>query len=193
MIEAIVAIAIFLFVIGAVITVFISFLESQRNIFQDQKMLNQISYVQEHISKGLRMAKTDSDGSCMSQAGYIYQLTRHNLTEGIPQGIKFINQSDGDACQEFFLDGSVLKELKNSTDDLDALPLVSEDVKILSIRFAINGVKVADDSIQGALENESLQPRVSVILEIEDPEGGESTVMETTVSQRNLNVQEVIP
>ncbi len=156
LIELIVAMAVFLFIVGTAIGIFISIVQHQRVILSEQELLNQTSFVVERMSKALRVAKKDLTGACLG-SGYIghnYLLTRPNIFTGTYNGIKFINQSDNDACQEFYLytdaaSGSggnnigdpttVLKELKNSTDDSQAVALTSDKLMINYLRFGING------------------------------------------------------
>jgi prepilin-type N-terminal cleavage/methylation domain-containing protein len=96
MVEMIVVMALFLLVIGAAISVFISMVSDQKRALSEQQFLNQISYVQEYISKALRMAEPELGANCLlsgedSLGGYIYLLTRPDPT-GLYRGIKFINQ-----------------------------------------------------------------------------------------------------
>ncbi len=204
LIELIVVMAVFLFVIGAAISIFISIIQSQKKVLSEQQLLNQVSYVEEYISKALRMAGTeDSSGSCLGadNEGYIYLLTPYDTTSGLYRGIKFINQSNG-VCQHFFLSGDgtdvdpyILKELKNSVDDDDAIALTSANLQINSIVFSINGSSgstfVSDScttsSQCGASSKDTIQPRATILFNINIP-GESSKIIQTTVSQRNLNV-----
>jgi len=195
-----VSIVIFLLVTGAVTTIFISMVRHQRQVLHNIQLLNQISYVEEYLSKAMRMAKKDENGTCIPE-GYIYLLTRPG--PGFYRGIKFINQSAGDACLEFFLDNAVsgdtntplvLKELKNSGNISDAVPLTPENLQIESVKFGINGGdgcyggEVCPD---GVSQKDESQPRVTVLLSVRiagNPEEPVKTI-QTTVSQRNLNTQ----
>jgi len=148
-----------------------------------------------------RMAKKDTDGICIPE-GYIYFLTRPDGS-GFYRGIKFINQSAGDACQEFFLDSpvfggdgspSVLKELKNSDNVADAVPLTPEALKIEFLRFGVNGSDGCyggETCPDGATEEDGIQPRITIVLRVKDIGNLEdsATLIQTTVSQRNLNVE----
>ena len=161
LIEVIIVMAVFFFVIGAAISIFISIVQHQKKVLAEQQMLNQISYVEEYMSKALRMAKvaTASDNPCLPD-GYIYQLT---LPDDSParayNGIRFLNQSDVDQngkpiCQEFFLSPEnpmvsfnatsnpyVLKELKNNGNyAIDSVDLTPTSMQINFIKFAINGL-----------------------------------------------------
>ena len=128
LIELIVVMAVFLFVIGAAITIFISIFQQQKRILSEQEFLNQISYSEEYMSKALRAAETVTDSTCVP-AGYSYLLTHYNSGSGFYEGIRFFNQSntaDSGApdpiCQEFYWgncdpanpDSLVLCEIKNN-------------------------------------------------------------------------------
>jgi len=213
LIELIVVMAVFLFVIGAAIGIFISIIQSQKRVLSEQQFLNQISYVEEHMSKALRMAGKDTTGGCLGQAGYIYLLTRYNTSTALFRGIKFLNQSEVDSsgnpvCQEFFLAGAgtpadpyVLKELKNSNNNDNAVPLTSSNLQISNylIRFGINGSTggtLYSDSCQstvqcGASDVDLFQPRVTILLNIKIPGEKLTRTIQTSVSQRNFNVTAV--
>jgi prepilin-type N-terminal cleavage/methylation domain-containing protein len=202
LIELIVSMAVFLIVIGVSITIFISIIQNQRKVLAEQELLNQISYVEEYMSKALRMAKRDEDGSCLGsdKDGYVYLLTRPDAESGFYRGIKFINQSDNDSCQEFFLENLVsedvntplvLKELKDS----DAVPLTSEKLQINSMRFGINGGDgcYGAGCLDGAFYDETnpIQPRVTILLStnVLTTDKEPVKIIQTTVSQRNLNAK----
>ena len=136
LIELIVVMAVFLLIIGVAVGIFISVVQNQRKILSEQELINQASYAVEHMSKALRVAKKDTigdvtQGGCLGvdYAGYNYMLTRP--VNGFYTGIKFINSSDNDACQEFFLDGYVLKEIKNGSPSA-GVAVTSEKLKINS-------------------------------------------------------------
>lgn len=207
LIELIVVMAVFLFVIGTSISIFISIIQHQRRILAEEELLNQTSYVIEYMSKALRMAKADTSGDCLtddlgvSHPEYVYLLTRPDSKTGFYRGIKFINQSDNNACQEFFLDDtgetSVLKEKKEYVPyailgDESAIALTSEKIKINSLRFGINGL---DGSIRGTdyvSDSDASQPRITILLDVESGTGASEAAkkIQTTVSRRTLNTQQ---
>jgi len=199
LIELIVVMSVFLFVIGAAIGIFISIVQNQKRVLAEEQLLNQISYAEEYMSKALRMAKTATtaqDISCLGQEGFIYLLTRHPADVGnVYNGIRFLNQSDNGVCQEFFLDNGVLKEIKYINGNTSAVALTSTNLTITSIRFSING---ADGSVAGQVCNgnpgqcgasydDVVQPKVTILLNVSIP-GGSTRTIQTTVSRKNLNV-----
>ena len=136
--------------------------------------------------------------------GYAYLLTRpvNTITGTFYTGIKFLNQSNTDnlgnpVCEEFFLDGTVLKELKTDSPyaavgDENAVPLSSLRIDISSIKFGIDGLNGNASAGQPVGDQDaslvSFQPRVTILMQVKI--GGDPlTTIQTTVSQRNLNAQ----
>lgn len=199
LIEMVVVMAIFLLVIGVALTIFLTIFQHQKDTLDQQKMLNQMSYAEEFMSKALRMARDDTSGSCIS-AGYIYQLTRPDITSGFYQGVKFVNQSDNNACTEFFLkqvtlpSGTTvneLEELRNSTNDADAVPITSDSMQINYIKFAVNGtIATTASGITGAEDTQLDQPLLTILVSSQIIQNSDlsPTITQTSVSERNINV-----
>jgi len=191
LVELIVVIAVLLFVLGTAVSIFISIVKHQRIILSEQEFVNQTSYVLERMSKSLRMAGKDSTGDCLgvSFSGYSYLLTRPDTDTGIYTGIKFINQSDNNICQEFYLDtaNSVLMEVRGTND---SVALTSDKFIINSIRFGINGQEGLVGGIEAVPDSNSNQPRITIFLDIQTKENINQPAkqIQTTVSQRDLNV-----
>jgi type II secretory pathway pseudopilin PulG len=199
LIELIVVMAVFFFIVGAVIGIFISIIQNQKKVLAEQQLLNQISYVEEHMSKALRMASTDEYGSCIPE-GYIYLLMRQPSND-VYTGIKFIDRSDDNACKTFSWVDGVLKETKNNGNPV---PITSSVLQINSVRFSVNGLDgsvsgqgcIGDSDNCGAISNVSStvkqpQPRVTMLLDVKVPgdSGNPARTIQTTVSQRNLNIE----
>lgn len=229
-IELIVVIAVFMFIIGAAIGIFLSIVQSQKKILAEEEFLNQISYAEEYMSKALRMATVATTDDCIPQ-GYIYSLTNYQFAgkyAGFFTGIKFINQSDDGACQEFFLDATnpLHPALMSKRNDADAVAITSSGLQINSVRFSVNGSNggtftiptnfTCTSSLCGATNIDGIQPRVTILLNVIIPgstsgigtsctsdtncfNGGVcdlsvhkcvgTRTIQTTVSQRNLNVE----
>lgn len=213
LVEIIVVTSVFMLVVGVAISIFISIYSQQRRVLAEQELLNQMSYVQEHIAKALRSAKiatTTYDVNCLGQAGYIYLLTHYDSASDVYKGIKFLNQLETDVlgnptCQEFFLDETsdpgnpVLKEIKSGGPPV-ALTLISLQIGPDNpVRFALNGTDgtAAGMGCLGAINQcaasntDSLQPRVVLLLnvKISGVDDYPTKTIQTTVSQRGLNIK----
>jgi len=211
-IELIVVMAIFMFIIGAAISIFLSIVNMQRKVLSDQQLLNQIGYVEEYMSKALRMAGVEtSSGTCLVDSnnkpysGAIYELTDWDAGLGQYKGIKFINlngDSNGNPiCQKFFLDNLthvsgnlvlnipdnpiVLKDLQNSTDITKAFPLTSVKINSMKIYVPPN-ICTGQDPCVAASNTSGSQPRITIVLNVKNSAGG-NMIFQITVSGRNLN------
>ena len=212
LIEMIVVMAVFMLIIGAVITIFISIVVEQRKILSEQELINQTSYVIEYMSKALRMAEIDGSGECFAEGGekyggWIYMLTRPDPYTSFYRGIVLKNASNNSVCQEFFLDEVpnpepdarpflILKELRSSngirdTNEDHAVALTSTRLEITSIKFSINGGSGKVGGTYYASGNDNAQPRITILLEakISGDLDQPTRKIQTTVSQRNLNIQ----
>src|SRR5437016_4779509 len=110
LIEVVAVLAVFFLILGTAVSIFLSIIQSQKNILKEQDLLDQASYALEAMSRNIRAAAKDTTGSCIS-VGSIYSLTHFNVL-GFYSGIKFI--ASDNSCTEYFLDvdGS-LKSSKN--------------------------------------------------------------------------------
>ena len=197
LIEIIVVMAVFLFIIGAAIGLFISIIDNQKKILAQQQALSQISYVEEYMSKALRMATTDTSGGCLGtpNAGYIYLLTRYDSTLAQPQytGVKFINGTDGN-CEEYYWDKKgngenntgVLEEFSPSKNNGLPVAITSPNMQIDSVRFYTNGTICSGQPKCGVSNADNVQPKITILLKIA---GDIQQSIQTTVSQRNLNIK----
>ncbi|MCX6721222.1 MAG: prepilin-type N-terminal cleavage/methylation domain-containing protein [Candidatus Staskawiczbacteria bacterium] len=206
-VEMAVVMAIFLFVIGAAVSIFLSVVSHQKRILAQEQLLNQVSYALEYMSKGLRMARPELNYNCMVyedkdgiksdtvNGGFIYLLTR--LDGGAYRGVKFLNQSDvingNPLCQEFFLDNGVVKEIRNGSEPV---AITSPSFVVNSMRISINGKDgtsascVGQEYACGASDADFVQPRITIVFNISVPGDSEpERTFQTTVSQRNLNVK----
>lgn len=171
LIELIAVISIFSLVITTATDLFVSIIKQQRRILNQQELLNQTSYVVEYMSRALRMAKRDSDGTCLGATDVNYKITHDGA------GIKFINHSDSDTCQEFFLDTSDGK-LKESKTFILPVPLISDSLQINYFKIVLSGESTTD----------YFQPRVTISMEIQVRGAADlKKQIQTTISQRNLD------
>jgi len=190
-IELLVAIFIFVLIITTAIGIFVSVIQQQRRALVKQELLNQTSYVIEYMSRALRMAKKElncinpSDPStcnpsnpshCLTNKGYGWN---YEINPPYNDEIKFINHLEDDVCQEFYWDKSdnLLKESKEG----EILPLISNKFQVNSLKF----------NLSGESQDDGIQPRVTIFLEIQAKGIGDQPKMkiQATISQRNLDVK----
>lgn len=176
LIELIVMSGVVVIVITVAIDLFVSIVRYQRKVLAEQEISSQMSYIIEYMARAIRMAKKDSSGACLGATDTNYVLT---LTHG-DIGIKFINHSDNDVCQEFFRDliDQKLKESKNN----------SEPISLISDNLQVNYFKI---KLSGESSSDSFQPRVTISMEIQARGAGDQPKkqIQTTISQRNIDSQ----
>ena len=164
LVEMLVSLAIFATAVTLVSTIFVSGLKTQRQNLAYQQLLGQTSYLIEYISRAIRMATKDIEGICTGTAKLNYKFES--------QCLKFRNYKN--ECQQFCLEGTRLKEIKNGIENY----LTSPDLKVNSFVIILTG----------ETEDDYLQPLVSLFLEIEGKEQAKIKI-KTSLSQRNLDVK----
>jgi len=173
LVEMLVAVSIFSFLVAALSGIFVTSLQSQRQGLASQLLINDTSYNLEYISRLLRMARkqTASFPTCLSQAGLNYEITRGG------QGVKFLNYQG--ICYEIYLEGTRIYQNKGG----EILPITSQNLEVSSLKFNLSG--------QSEIDN--LQPRVTVYFYIKNkgqkPEEQSEIKVQTTVSQRELDTR----
>jgi len=173
LIEVLVAVTIFSFIIAGPTGLFITSLRGQRKALAIMEIVDNSSYALEYISRALRMAKKDDLGgiNCLLGDKVNYELTHSG------QGIKFRNYND--ECQEFYLEGGQLKE--NRAGNILPLTLADLEIPAGSLKFQLTGQTQGDD----------LQPRLTISFEIRKQNQPETKIrLQTTISQRNLDIQQ---
>lgn len=166
LVEMLVAIGIFSSIVGTITGLFLSSLSSQKRILATQELLDQTSYVLEYMSRALRMAKKDLNGTC------IQSKTNYATTSN---GIEFLNYT-GKECQKFYLENNQLKEFKAG----QTLPLTSQFIKVKSFKILLSGENQEDN----------LQPKITIFLDVEGRGKNPPKIqIQTTISQRDLDVR----
>lgn len=184
LVELIIVLAISTFIIGTTVSIFMSLLQAQKKVVQEQELLSQISYAADYIASLAKEAKRDTSGSCLGvmHSGDNYLLNHLDSAHGFYQGITFMTK-DG-ICQAFFLDDD--GALKEAKDNGPWQLILSDEFNVHYARFIING----DKNLQSATGNDSRQARVTFVLSTQLKSGtGQHRIIQTTVSQRNLNIQ----
>jgi len=178
LIEVLVAVTIFSFIIAGPTGFFVSSLIGQRKALTSMEIADNVSYTLEYESRTLRMAKKDLDGSCITSSSN-YENPGHDISK-----IRFLNYQDPPLCQEFSINNGQLGERKSSDKNWGNLgqfqPLTPDDLEIILSKFQLFGETQEDD----------FQPRVTILLEIQKKDQPESKIrLQTTISQRNLDVR----
>lgn len=161
LIEMMVAVAVFAFVVTSASGLFAFSLKIQRRSIAYQQLLDQTSYLTEYISRAVRMAQKDSNGACTGTAKLNYAF--------IDQCLRFRNYKN--QCQRFCLEGTRLKDENGNY-------LTSGDLSVLSF-----GV-----SLSGQSQGDNIQPKAELFLDIQGKENSR-IIIQTAISQRNLDVK----
>ena len=174
LIEILVAVTIFSFIIAGPTGLFVTSLKGQRKALTSTEIADNISYALEYVSRALRMAKKDLDGSCI-EAGSNYENPGLDISK-----IRFLNYQE--LCQEFSSNNGQFGQ-KQSIDKSEEnfgqfQPLTPNDLEITFLKFQLSGQDQEDD----------LQPRLTISFEIQKKDQPESKIrLQTTLSQRNLD------
>ncbi|MFH1820419.1 MAG: prepilin-type N-terminal cleavage/methylation domain-containing protein [Candidatus Nealsonbacteria bacterium] len=162
-IEMMVVVTLFSILVAAASGLFVSSLKIQRTSLAVQELLDQSSYSMEYMTRALRMARKDLDGSCTGTSNLNYAF--------VGQCIYFRSYSD--TCQEFCLEGTVLK-------DINDVELTSDNIKVMSFDVILSG--------QVQPPADFLQPRTTLFLNVLGKENSHIN-LQATVSQRNLDIR----
>jgi len=167
LIESLVAITVFTTVGCTVVGIFISGVQGQKRALASQELSSQTSYVIEYMGRAIRMAQKVDDSFCIAN-GLNYEWT--------PTSVKFKNHEG--VCQKFYSDGNGnLKEDKGTGASIVTLFLTS------GITVNTFNVSVAGDGIESGNQK---QPKVTISLSVS--KSGATAKVQTTISQRNLDI-----
>jgi len=176
LVEMLVTITVFLIIISSIIGLFIYGIQQQRRTLALRALLDQSSYTLEYMSRALRMASKEINDppSCLSATGLNYENTSPY------PGIKFINHLENDNCQEFYLEGGILKFKR----DIAAPPInfSSANLEIVNLKF----------NLSGESQDDNLQPRVTIFVKVKVKNSTEASLtlnLQTSISQRALDVE----
>jgi len=178
LIEILVGIAIFMILMGAAVNFFVSSLEAQQKASISQRLLDNVSYSVEYMSRSLRMAVKAVDNTCIPSG------TNYLITHG-DAGIKFIDYNNN--CWEFYKDDTP-NDAKNYSlvvykfQGNKKYYLTADFLDIVSFKVTVKGDGPSD----------TLQPKVTLFLEAKGkksrkPELQPTIKIQTTISQRNLD------
>ena len=182
LIELLVSIAIFGFLIVGLIGMFSSAVNAQQSVLQNQEILNQGSYVTEYMDRAIRMALRDDVGDCTKD--YVNDKN-YNVSSGSITFLAYDVADPGYKCKRFYLEDNVIMEQKSADTNADNLeegvPITSSKVKVSAFNVFVYG------------DTSNSQPIVTFVIDMEsnsprrlDPLP--KMIFQTSISQRNLNV-----
>jgi prepilin-type N-terminal cleavage/methylation domain-containing protein len=181
LVETLVSLLIFGFISIILVNVFVSVLNSQKRILQNQELMNSSSYVLDYMAKLVRMANSDETGNCTGTVGKSYILT------AAVDSITFLaydTKSSSYKCTQFLLNGTTIEERKSTNDDIDNLgtaqTITSSSVQVTGLTFGLTG--------DGA---DTLQPKVTIMIKMKSTSlsaNAPSLIVQTSVSQRKLDI-----
>ncbi|MFA5431658.1 MAG: type II secretion system protein [Candidatus Paceibacterota bacterium] len=173
MIETLVSLLIFGIISVILVNVFVSILNSQKRILQNQEIMNQASYTLERLTKIIRMAKNDEAGLCVETTLKNYNWTANSIT--------FLDYNG--LCTQFLLEANTIKEKKSSDGNVANLG-ASQAVTASSVKVDSFGIVVAGDG------EDTAQPKVTMTIKMSYNTlfSSPSLVVQTTISQRKLDI-----
>ena len=181
LVETLVSLLIFGFISVIMVNVFVSVLNTQKRILQNQELMNSSSYALDYMSKLIRMAENDESGNCTGTAGKNYSLT------AAPNSITFLAydaKSSSYKCTQFLLSEATIKERKSTDENISNLgsaqSITSSSIHVSILTFALMG--------DGT---DTLQPKVTIMIKMKSGsllDSGPSIIIQTSVSQRKLDI-----
>jgi prepilin-type N-terminal cleavage/methylation domain-containing protein len=188
LVEMMVSLFIFSMTMGVVGQLFLYSLKMQRQMSAHNKLINELSYSMERISRGLRMAQKDMTGTCIGQYEN-FEKTTDTYGDHIKfksPDTSFVSSNPID-CIEYYLDDyystgvtSLMESRSNEGGAFSdySLPLTSPAIDVQTFSITESGWSQNDDS----------QPRVVVHIVAVDGEG-QNLEVQMTVSQRNIDIR----
>lgn len=174
LVEMIVVIALLGLLVGVVFNLFASGFSSQRNTLSVQKSTNQLSYIAEYMGRALRQATKDLNGTC---------ITAKKNFEVVSGELRFLDKAS--RCRAFFLAGTQIKE--KISPDSSSSGLVGTDQPLTPSGMSVTNFNVV---LQGEVQTDAMQPRITFVMEAEGEGSTAKVRLQTTVSQRNFDVQQ---
>jgi len=184
LVETLVSLFIFGMMSVALVNIFVSGLNTQTRILQNQDLMNQASYSLEYMGKLIRMAEKDTTGDC-APAGESYGVGGSYPNNSITF-LAYDTKAAGYRCIQFLLDGNAIKERRSTTASMAQLQtaqaITSSSVYVINegLYFFVSGDVLGDQR----------QPMITILINIRYnilPTPPYLT-MQTTISQRKLDI-----
>lgn len=172
LVEILVVIGIFSGIITLISGIFVSTFEMHRKTLAVQRTTGELGYMLEYMSKSIRMAQIDEDGSCVDQ-GHTYNY------DSSSNSIQFINYED--RCLEYFLDDGVIK-VRNIEGNNEVYDLTSGMISINSFHATVTP--------EDTSELFKKQPSITLYFEVKELETSWwKTEIQSTITRRGLDVE----
>ena len=169
LIELMVGLSIFLLVAGAAGGLLVKSLTSQQFSLANQDISSQASFLVEYMSRSIRQAQKElgDPPTCVTTGtGHNYMVSGSSLT--------FVDKDS--LCHTFSLVGDQIQE----TIETGSQFLTTSNVVVNELSF----------SIIGESQEDNLQPRVKMYVEVEGGNTSDPSIqLQTTISQRRYDVQ----
>lgn len=159
--ELLVAMSIFVLIVGSSVGIFVYGLKIQRRSIAYQQLLDQTSYLLEYMSRAVRMSQKDISGACTGTAKSNYSFSLGCL--------RFRNYKG--QCQQFCAASQRLRDENGNF-------LTSSNLSVQTFLVTLFG--------EG--QNDNVQPRVNFYIDIRGREDAR-IITRTDVSQRNLDIK----
>ncbi len=183
LVELMISVLIFSILAGAIIGIFTSSINTQRKILDDQKVISELSYVMEYVSRALRMARKDITDVCLNSGG---TMQSYNLTEnGDIHVIRFLNHDY--KCQEFGLNGTTGRIYEKKSTDENWLNLPANELYVTSSNIYVDRLYFNNIGSDWG-PSPTIHPKVLINLrfkESQDSPDEMSFILQTVISQRN--------
>lgn len=184
LVETLVSLFIFGMMSVALVNIFVSALNTQTRILQNQDLMNQASYSLEYMGKLIRMAERDETGAC-APTGESYGVGGSYPANSITF-LAYDTKAAGYRCIQFLLEGNAIKEKRSTTASKDnfqtAQAITSASVYLITdgLYFFVNGDVVGDQR----------QPMVTILINMRYNAlpAPPYLTMQTTISQRKLDI-----
>lgn len=163
LIEVLVAVGIFVYVVLIATQIFKMTIEAQQKSIASKHLQENIRYCLEAMSKEVRMARPDRDGTCVPEDTVYY-------TNAGNDELWFLNQYD--RCVHYFLDGDRLKINRGGSETY----MTPSNLSVGNLEF----------NVAGSLPNDQILTTIKIISTVSDERLTEQTLrIQTSLSNRH--------
>ncbi len=186
LIEMLVALSLFTIVVTISVGAFLSLIGASRGVQGEQSVMTTLTFVLDSMTREIR---TGTSYYCATGA-FSTQESLSSTTQscaGGSTGLSFLEAGSSitgaSSRIAYFYDSSssTRKTIMRKIGGSDPQSIVSDGITITSAQFFVTGTDRLETS------NNTIQPTVTIILEARD-ETGATTTLQTTVTQRELDI-----